>query len=67
MNLKKLDEAFKLIKQLVGLSNLTLLKIETEEIKSTEHHDEPNILNRFTEEETTFLKNAFAYMSKVQE
>lgn len=76
MNLKKLvanetnpesDEALRFIKQLVALSNQTLSKIETAEIKSTDQYDEPNILNPFTEEERTFLKNAFAYMSKLQE
>lgn len=76
MDLKKLvaneinpesDEALKFIKQLVALSNQTLSKIETAEIKSTVQYDEPNILNPFTEEERTFLKNAFAYMSKLQE
>jgi len=76
MNLKKLvanetnpesDEALRFIKQLVALSNQSLSKIETAEIKSTDQYDEPNILNPFTEEERTFLKNAFAYMSKLQE
>ncbi|MGE7625242.1 hypothetical protein ACQKMD_20160 [Viridibacillus sp. NPDC096237] len=76
MNLKKLvanetnpesNEALRFIKQLVALSNQTLSKIETAEIKSTDQYNEPNILNPFTEEERTFLKNAFAYMSKLQE
>lgn len=61
------DEALKFIKQLVALSNQTLSKIETAEIKSMVQYDELNILNPFTEEERTFLKNAFVYMSKLQE
>lgn len=76
MNLKKLvanetnpesDEALRFIKQLVALSDQTLSKIETAEMKSTDQYDEPNILNPFNDEERTFLKNAFAYMSKLQE
>lgn len=76
MNLKKLvaneinpesDEALMFIKQLVALSNQTLSKMETEEINLANQYDEPNILNPFTEEERTFLKNAFAHMSKLQE
>ncbi|GIN93877.1 MerR family transcriptional regulator [Siminovitchia terrae] len=76
MNLKKLvanetnpksDEALKLTKHLVALSNQTLSMIETAEIKSMDQYDEPNILNPFTEEERTFLNNAFVYMSKLQE
>ncbi|MCY8152834.1 MerR family transcriptional regulator, partial [Bacillus paralicheniformis] len=61
------DEALKFIKQLVDISNRTLLKIDTAEIESTVQYNEPNILNPFTEEERAFLKNAFAYMSKLQE
>ncbi|WP_245799514.1 MULTISPECIES: hypothetical protein [Sporosarcina] len=61
------DEALRFIKQLVALSNQTLSKIETAEINSMDQYDEPNILNPFTGEERTFLKNAFAYMSKLQE
>ncbi|WP_226530650.1 MerR family transcriptional regulator [Metabacillus niabensis] len=60
-------EALKYIKQLMALYNQTLSKIETVEIKSTHQFDQPNILNPFTEEEITFLKNAFSHMSKVQE
>lgn len=72
MNLKRLvanetnpesDEALKFIKSLVALSNQTLSKIDTAEIKSTHLYDEPNILNPFTEEEKNFLKSAFTYMS----
>ncbi|MED3383304.1 MerR family transcriptional regulator [Bacillus subtilis] len=76
MKLKKLvanetnpesNEALKYIKQLVALHNQTLSKIETAEIKSTDQFEQPNILNPFTEKEMTFLKSAFAYMSKLQE
>jgi len=76
MNLKKLvanetnpesDKALRFIKQLVALSNQTLSKIETAEINSTDQYNEPNILNPFTEEERTFIENAFGYMSRLQE
>ncbi|MGF9993197.1 MerR family transcriptional regulator [Bacillus mycoides] len=76
MDLKKLianetnpesNEALKYIKQLTALYNQTLSKMETVEIKSMDQFNQPNILNPFTEEERTFLKNAFAYMSKLQE
>ncbi|MEZ2719767.1 MerR family transcriptional regulator [Niallia circulans] len=61
------DEALKFIKQLIALSNQTLSKVEATEIKSTIHEEEPNILNPFSEEEKVFLKNAFTYMSKLEE
>lgn len=61
------DEALNFIEQLVALSNRTLSKIETSEMKLMDQYDEPNILNPFTEEERAFLKNAYAYMSKLQE
>lgn len=63
----KSDVALNLVKQLANLTNQTLSKIKTPEKMSTIQYDELNILNPFTEEEQSFLKNAFSYMFKIEE
>lgn len=61
------NEAMKYIKQLTALYNRTLSKVETFQIKSTDQFDQLNILNPITEKERKFLKNVFAYMSKLKD
>lgn len=73
MQLKKLvendispesEEAFHFCSQLTNLTNEMLSTMEMAELKSALPFDEFNILNPLTDEESTFLKDAFAYMSK---
>lgn len=73
MDLKKLvanktnpqsGAAFQFMEQLVALSDRTLSKVEATGIKSLIQSNELNIFNPFTEEERTFLENAFTFKSE---
>lgn len=56
------EEAFTFMKKFVSLYKQMLSKIDKNDLQTESH----NILNPFTKEEQLFLKNAFSYVSKLE-